>query len=185
MVARYCLGGLTARWIRSHVLQITAVLSAYGFVVISNGFDGASENRSAMRQLLTKTLIEVKPSLFDGVEHADTKPKFRLIDENEIDEPPLIETRQDGSSSYEVYYHLPKQYRSWELPFDLKVAYPHPILGHILIFPTADWPHGVKKVTNAGDASSTEKKSQRDLHLNHKPIRLEMAYEAWKNSAEG
>ena len=61
MVARYCLGGLTTRWIRSHVLQITAVLSAYGFVVISNGFDGASENRSAMRQLLTKTLIEVKP----------------------------------------------------------------------------------------------------------------------------
>ena len=97
----------------------------------------------------------------------------------------MIETRKYGIIEYEVYYYPTKKYRLWELPWKkLKVAYPHPILEKVLIFPTADWPHGVKKVANAGDASSTNKKSRRNLHLNNKPIRLEMPYEAYKNSSD-
>ena len=49
MVARYCLASLTGCWVRVNKRPIISTLAFHGFIVIKNSFDGASENRSAMK----------------------------------------------------------------------------------------------------------------------------------------
>ena len=48
MVARYCLNGLSARWLVVEIRKSIATLAFYGFVANALGFDGATENRSAI-----------------------------------------------------------------------------------------------------------------------------------------
>ena len=65
MVARYCLAGLSARWLVMEIQHIIATLALYRFVVNSLGCDGATENRSALMQQLDLSLRDVFPDLFD------------------------------------------------------------------------------------------------------------------------
>eukprot|EP00985_Skeletonema_marinoi_P009576 scaffold4463_cov152-Skeletonema_marinoi.AAC.8 len=99
-----------------------------------------------MKQLLTLTLLEVAPSLSDGCwpENFDTlPPTYRDVPEEGEVEPPLVEMVDDGYCEYEAHVTPPKKYSFFQLPWNLKVAYKHPIFVEILIYPTADWPHGV------------------------------------------
>ena len=64
MAARYCLNGLSARWLVVEIRKTIATLAFYGFVVTALGFDGATENRSAIcQQQLTLTIQDVFPEL--------------------------------------------------------------------------------------------------------------------------
>ena len=63
MAARYCLNGLSARWLVVEIRKTIATLAFYGFDVTALGFDGATENRSAICQQLTLTIQDVFPEL--------------------------------------------------------------------------------------------------------------------------
>ena len=53
----------------------------------------------------------------------------------------------------------------------------------IIVVPTGDMGHGLKKMHNAIDLSGKEK-SARNLHLNGLPISLKMAYDAYKHTPD-
>ena len=74
-----------------------------------------------------------------------------------------------------------KRYTLNELPFEMMVAYPHPIYKDIFIAAAADMPHCCKKQVNAMELSG-KKKSKRDLHLDGLPIQLRMGYDPYKQS---
>jgi hypothetical protein len=115
----------------SKIVEIISALSLHGFICIALGCDGATENRSAIKQLLEregKTLREALPDDIRNRVMAD-------FDNN-------------------------------KLPWEMKIAFPHPTMSKILIFVGANVPHGVKKLVNALE--------KRDLLLDVEPIKLKM-----------
>ena len=120
--------------------QITSTLAYFGFIVIKNSFDGATENRAAVTQDLTLSLKSLLPN-------------------------------------------LTSKYGADDLPWEIKIAYPHPTLENEVITADADMPHGAKKQANAVELSC-KPKHKRDLHLNGLPVQLRMAHDAYKKSKD-
>lgn len=59
IAARYCVANLSHRWLRSKLEYIESSLAVYGFIVCSESFDGASENRSCMTHRTTLTFEDI------------------------------------------------------------------------------------------------------------------------------
>lgn len=194
MVARYCLHSLHGRWIRTNLRQITATLAFFGFIVNTNSFDGASENRSAMKQELTLTLKDVLPELLDTSTSAPTTQEEEDTSQQETSQDQEGSSYSDDDEEISKYFDdlrrhpesvdpPTKTYKIDELPWDLKVAYKHPTLDDIIILSAADMPHAIKKQVNAIELSG-KMKSKRDLHLNGLPIQLRMGYDAYKRTID-
>ena len=160
-------------------------LALHGFIVNANSFDGATENRSAMNQDLTLSLKDVLPELMEETS-------------NDAGEDTIVNGNgdRDISCSYpsdkDMEQYLKDEARHWdhrvlkrytlnELPFEMMVAYPHPIYKDIFIAAAADMSHCCKKQVNAMELSGKEN-SKRDLHLDGLPIQLRMGYDAYKQS---
>ena len=158
MAARYCLSSLTGRWVRVNKRQITSTLAHFDFIVSLNSFDGASENRSAMKQDLTLSLGELMPDLRSVARASDSSPPLQR-------HPPL------------------QRYGKDNLPWNFPMAYPHPTREGIIIVSAADTPHAIKKQVNAAELSG-KSKSDRNLHLNGLPIQLRMGEDAYLASQD-
>ena len=74
---------------------------------------------------------------------------------------------------------LSSKYKANDLPWDMKIAYPHPTLDDEVITADAGMPHAVKKQVNAVELSG-KKKTKRDLHLNGLPVQFGMMYGTYK-----
>ena len=135
MAARYCLASLSARWIVMEMQHIIATLATFGFVVNTLGCDGASENRSALKQQLNISLRDAFPELM-----TDDNPRQTMI-------APV------------------KKYDKDDLPWDMKVAMIHPTFPDVHVFAGADMGHDVKKQRNAAFLTGFhEKKRNLLLH---------------------
>ena len=80
MAARYCLNRLSARWLVVEIRKTIATLAFYGFVVTALGFDGATENRSAICQQLTLSIQDVFPELMKHNEVLEITDVMRLME---------------------------------------------------------------------------------------------------------
>ena len=271
VVARYALATLTGRWIRFNKRQITSTLAFFNFYVNANSFDGATENRSALKQELTLTLKNLLPDLFDSSEELndeDLSPTERytlwlrnikknpdidraitmvskskkssttastaasgttsniqepvsksssktvatsrkntkkrsyvdLLDDEESDDEddvdlPVLENIVDTTGDelmnwFDNHDRHPdsinpprKKYRKDDLPWDMRVAYPHPTVNGLIIVAAADMPHAVKKQVNAIEFSG-KPKHKRDIHLNGLPIQLRMGHDIWQQTPD-
>ena len=59
IAARYCVANMSHRWLRSKIEFIESALAFYGFIVCAESFDGATENRSYIKNRMTKTFREL------------------------------------------------------------------------------------------------------------------------------
>ena len=148
IAARHCLSSLSGRWIRVNKRQITCALALYGFVVNANSFDGATENRSAMNQDLTLTLKQVLPEFLDA--EGINKEASNVCEDGCDDDVSSSLPCDDDIQQYlkdEARHpdrRVLQRYKEHELPWEMEVAYPHPICKGVLIAAAADMPHGVK-----------------------------------------
>ena len=193
VVSRYCLDSLNARWVRANVMQITAALAVFGFVVNHNGFDGASENRSAVKMNLTLTPRDLISDLLESESETDDAGNCEMVLASEEtsqvaedDASPVTVTRTvecpfagrlQTFSKHDPSSPRPK-YKKDELPWDMPVAYYHPTVRKSVIAAGGDAPHGIKKEAN-GMENSGIPTSPRDLHLNGLPVQLRMGADAW------
>ena len=69
LAARYNVGTLDARFLKPRIMEIIAALAFYGFVVDTVVRDGASKNRSLMRQLATLPADELSGDALGGSRH--------------------------------------------------------------------------------------------------------------------
>ena len=60
-------------------MQITAALAVFGFVVNHNGFDGASENRSAVKMNLTLTPRDLISDLLESESETDDTGNCEMV----------------------------------------------------------------------------------------------------------
>lgn len=172
-VARYCMDTITSKWLRVKIRQIIATLTMFGFWCNSLAFDGATENRSAMSQLLHLSLKEVLPELY--------------LDEDSNDTTLISATNTSTSTSSTSSFPLPnaarlepplKKYRKDELNWNMKVALSHPCIPSLKVVASGDMPHCLKKTRNAIE-SSGKPNTPRHLLLDGLPINLKMAKDAW------
>ena len=59
IAVRYCVANHSHRWLRAKLEYIESSLAFYGFIVCSESFDGASENRSCMKHRTTLTFEDI------------------------------------------------------------------------------------------------------------------------------
>jgi len=201
IAARYCVANMSHRWLRSKLEYIEAALAFYGFIVCAESFDGATENRSYIKNRLTMTFQELsaqylrKTPLDDELEQnwdslqsaADTAllPAAETGIAEDADEIDSILASSSSSSDDEEFAAevdtavvSKKLYTDDELPWDFPIAFKHPTVKDVIIVPVADPGHVVKKERNSMDLSGKEGKT-RDLHLNGLPINLRMAHDVW------
>ena len=175
--------------------HLVSTLALYGFVVTTFGFDGATENRSAILQMLHLTLKGVFPDLFREVdemmaeENASNNGDAEFdvaepaapaaaaaaglddisLSDSDDDSNVAFSGKSDSNSSLANF----KKYGEDELPWDLKVAMKHPTVDGVLIFAGADLGHAVKKNRNTVEKSGM-KNSKRELILDGQPMSLRM-----------
>ena len=140
------------------IQQCIATLALYGFVVNAFGFNGATENRSALHQQLDISLKEVFPELYNDEKDANTTPADREV----------VST---------------KKYKQDDLPWSMMVAMRHPTMVAILIFSGGDMPHCVKKHRNNVRLSGMNE-HKRNMVLDGKPISLRMLQDVWEHTPD-
>ena len=151
------MANLSHQWLRSKLLAIEAALALWGFVVISEGKDGATENRSETKNRSTLSLRDLCTNRFMKKQGPETT--------NQANDALAIENS--------------KRYSEHELPWDLPVAHQHPSMPDVIVVQCGDAPHAIKKMRNAMELSG-KCHSDRDLHLNGLPIQLHMAQDIWE-----
>lgn len=147
VAARYNLKNLSARWIRRATRTITSFLASYFIYVVGYAYDGASENRSWMSRTLTLSLKEVMPELWLNrdeermIGNTSQEIESVIAPSTAAETPILLEERPLNGNK--------RKFGDDELPWDMKVAYPHPTVKDMLIFALADFSHAIKKIANS------------------------------------
>jgi len=193
IAARYCVANLSHRWLRSKLEYIESSLAVYGFIVCSESFDGASENRSCMTHRTTLTFEDICGNALK-ITTSDTAAATTIDattstgvgistgvgmedDQNSSSDTDDVSTGEDTDESTK------RRYTENDLPWTMKVAYVHPSMEGVIIVPTGDMPHSLKKMRNAMDLSGKDK-SARNLHLNGLPISLKMAHDVYMKTPD-
>ena len=95
MAARWCLEKLNGQWIRKSIRKMMSLLASYGFYVNGIAFDGATENRSAIKQMLTLTLRDLCPELLEQSEPPSKNGPGGLADEATVGVEPTVDSDGD------------------------------------------------------------------------------------------
>lgn len=170
IAARYCVAKFSHQWIRRQLEYIESALAFYGFVVCSEGNDGATENRSYTLNRCTLTFGDLCGNTF----------KRKQSDQDCVELGSDLDT---SDSSDDEEGTLTNVYGDNELPWNLPIAFKHPSVEDAIIIAGGDGPHALKKMRNAMDLSGHELK-KRDLHLNGLPVSLRMLYDIWRRTPD-
>jgi hypothetical protein len=205
IAAKYCVANHSHRWLRAKLDYIESSLAFYGFIVCSESFDGASENRSCMTHRTTHTFedicgtvlnittteaaaaatIDATTSTGVGMEDGGNSSSSSLgsSSSNSSSSSSNDSDMDDVSTGEDTDECTKRRYAADHLPWKMKAAYDHPSMEGVIIVPTGDMPHSLKKMRNAMDLSGKDK-SARNLHLNGLPISLKMAHDVYKKTPD-
>ena len=105
-------------------------------------------------------------------------------DASEVDKLKTEATKDLNELVPRVKTDTPKKtYDARDLPWDMKVAMPHPTIKGVIIFAGADMPHVVKKGRNSARNTGFEK-HPRQLMLDGVIMSIQMLYDLWKLSSD-